>query len=83
MRSSTLAVVTSVFNIAAAATNCKNLTIPVTISARNGKFPESLTPQTNVEVTDFFLNLTRQGTNFTNEVLQGVHSCHLLDTVLC
>ncbi|KAF2482664.1 hypothetical protein BDY17DRAFT_251478 [Neohortaea acidophila] len=51
--------------------SCTNLTIPVTASARNGRFPESLNPQTEVEVTNFVLELTRQGTNFTQASLEG------------
>lgn len=58
--------------------SCTNLTIPVTASARNGKFPESLNPQTEVEVTNFVLELTRQGTNFTQASLDGVSSCNMV-----
>lgn len=51
---------------------CTNLTIPVSISARNGYFPESVNPTTDIEVTNFVLDLTRQGTNYTQSVLAGV-----------
>lgn len=49
---------------------CQNLTVPVTISARNAVF-DVATPQTNIQVTDFILNLSQQGHNYTDEVLKG------------
>lgn len=48
---------------------CQNLTVPVTISARNAVFDVS-TPQTNIQVTDFILNLSQQGHNYTDDVLK-------------
>lgn len=44
----------------AAAKECINQTIPVTISARQPVFNLAV-PQDNLEVTDFILNMTRQG----------------------
>jgi hypothetical protein len=53
------------------ARQCTNLTIPLSLSARNGVF--NLKPPTsNIEVTDFMLDLTRQSHNLTNELLAGV-----------
>lgn len=58
---------------AAAAKTCTNITVPVTISARNGQFDKAaLTPSTNIDVTDFILNLSQQGVNYTAKVLEGV-----------
>ena len=67
-----LGVVATLLTVVVATPTCKNITVPVKISARNGKFPESLKPQTGIEVPDFFLDLTRQGINYTEEVLEGV-----------
>jgi hypothetical protein len=55
----------------AAARHCTNLTIPISISARNGVF-KLQPPSSNIQVTDFLLDLTRQGHNLTNELLTGV-----------
>jgi hypothetical protein len=54
-----------------AARHCTNLTIPLSLSARNGVF-NLKAPASNIEVTDFMLDLTRQGHNLTNELLTGV-----------
>lgn len=54
----------------ASARKCQNITIPVSISARNGNFNISA-PANNIEVTNFILNLARQGHNYTNEILNG------------
>lgn len=51
--------------------NCVNLTVEVPIIARDAVF--NLTaPGSNIEVTNFVLDLTRQGHNLTNEVLTEV-----------
>jgi hypothetical protein len=47
-----------------------NMTVPVSISARQAVFDITI-PQTNLEVTDFVLNITQQGRNFTNLTLTG------------
>ena len=72
----------------AAARQCQNITVPVQVSARNGKFNQT-TPVTNIDVvriqrirnlttymlitfqTNFILNLTQQGTNYSASVLEG------------
>ncbi|KAH6660276.1 Alpha/Beta hydrolase protein [Truncatella angustata] len=58
------------FAAAAAARQCQNLTIPITISARNGIF-NLAAPETNVDVTNFILDLTQPGNNLTNKALTG------------
>ncbi|KAJ9609437.1 hypothetical protein H2200_005764 [Cladophialophora chaetospira] len=57
----------------ASAKTCTNMTIPVKISARNGIFGDSI-PQIGIEVTDFALDSTRQGHNYSQEILQGYKS---------
>jgi hypothetical protein len=54
-----------------AARQCTNLTIPLHLSARNGVF-NLKAPASNIDVTNFFLDLTRQSHNLTNELLTGV-----------
>lgn len=54
----------------AAAKQCLNQTVPVSLSARQAVFDIAI-PQTNLEVTDFILNMTTQGKNFTNIALTG------------
>ncbi|MCJ1393095.1 hypothetical protein MMC18_005967 [Xylographa bjoerkii] len=54
----------------AAAKQCINTTVPVTISARTGIFNIAV-PQTNLDAITFAQNLTQQGRNFTNEALTG------------
>lgn len=57
----------------AAAKRCINATVPVEISARQPVFNLHV-PQTNLEATDFILNMTRQGRNFTELVLAGYNT---------
>ena len=53
------------------ARQCQNLTIPISVAARQGVF--NLTaPATNIAITTFILDLSRQGHNYTKEVLTGV-----------
>ncbi|KAK8089064.1 hypothetical protein PG997_004025 [Apiospora hydei] len=55
------------------ARHCQNLTIPISISARNGKF-DLQAPATNIEVTNFVLNLAQPGHNLTEAVLDEVRT---------
>jgi len=55
------------------ARNCHNLTVPVSITAENTNF-KFKTPETNIEVTDFVLNLIQQGHNFPAAISQGVRT---------
>jgi hypothetical protein len=54
----------------ASAKGCINATVPVSLSARQAVFNLAV-PQTNLEATDFILNMTQQGRNFTDVVLTG------------
>lgn len=47
---------------------CINATVPVNLSARQAVFNLAV-PQTNLEATDFILNMTQQDRNFTDVVL--------------
>lgn len=49
---------------------CINQTVPVTITARQPRFNAAI-PQTSLEVQDFILNMTQQGRNFTDIILEG------------
>lgn len=53
------------------AKHCQNLTIPLQLSARQGKF-NFQAPSDNIAATNFILNLSRQGHNYSNEALVGV-----------
>ena len=59
------------FSALASAKKCTELTIPIQASARNGVY-NIATPATDVEVTDFILNLIEQGVNYTQTILSGV-----------
>ncbi|KAK5743168.1 hypothetical protein LTR17_002929 [Elasticomyces elasticus] len=54
---------------------CTNLTVPVSLSARNVVF-NITTPQNNVEVTNLILDLTRQGGSFVEQRVQGYAAVH-------
>lgn len=54
-----------------AARKCYNLTIPISISARNAVF-DLQAPVSNVDVTNFFLDWVRPGINLTDSLLTGV-----------
>jgi pimeloyl-ACP methyl ester carboxylesterase len=55
---------------AASARRCQNITIPVTISARNAVFNVAV-PQTNIAVTEFMINLSQQDSNYSAALLTG------------
>lgn len=55
---------------AVTAKQCANITIPVNVSARNGVFSIAI-PHSNLDVTQFSLNLTSASGNFTNTSLAG------------
>lgn len=54
----------------ASAKTCQNITVPIQASARNGVFNQ-ITPVTDIDVQNFILNLTQQGTNYTATALEG------------
>ncbi|KAK7908026.1 hypothetical protein PG985_015329 [Apiospora marii] len=58
----------AVLSSVGSARHCQNITVPISISSRNGKF-HLQAPATNIEVTNFVLNITRPGSNFTKAVL--------------
>lgn len=65
--------VTAVLGLAAvsSARHCQNITVEVPVDSRNAVF--NLTaPATNIDVTNFVLDLTQNGHNLTNQVLTGV-----------
>ncbi|KAK3064732.1 hypothetical protein LTS18_004469 [Coniosporium uncinatum] len=87
MKSFAVAAAAATFAGIVSAKQCQNITVPVTISARNGLFDQSaLTPVTNIDVTNFILNLVQQGENYTANVLQGyqtVSGTYDLATTYC
>jgi hypothetical protein len=54
----------------AAAKKCINATVPVELSVQQPRFDIAV-PQTNLEVTDFILNMTQQGRSFSSVVQTG------------
>ncbi|KAK2616475.1 hypothetical protein QQS21_000517 [Conoideocrella luteorostrata] len=54
----------------ASAMHCTNLTVPVSLSSRNGDF-DLKAPATEIEVTNLFLGLSRPGNNQTANYLKG------------
>lgn len=60
----------SLLATAATARQCKNLTIPIHAAARNGVFNYDA-PVTNIDVTNFILNIGQQGSNYTEELLES------------
>ncbi|PMD34672.1 hypothetical protein L207DRAFT_588186 [Hyaloscypha variabilis F] len=69
---STLTVL-AVLAASSSAKQCINATVPVTLSAQQAVFNLAV-PQTNLEATDFILNMTQQGRNFTDVVLTGYNT---------
>ena len=69
----TVAFALAAFTGLASARQCKNLTVPVDISARNGNFNQKIT-ETDIEVTNFILNQTQNGHNYSMEALDGYNT---------
>ena len=63
----------SAFAFGVHARQCQNLTIPVTLSARNGAFNLN-EPASNIDVTDFVLKSSRLGFNYTEKSLTGYNT---------
>ncbi|KAI9166545.1 hypothetical protein HJFPF1_02654 [Paramyrothecium foliicola] len=59
---------------AAVARKCHNITVPISISSRNAVFGIK-PPLTEIEATNFFLNIARQGFNYTDKVTEGYTTC--------
>lgn len=64
---------TAILGLAAlsSARKCQNMTVQVPVDSRNAVFSLKA-PASNIEVTNFALNMTQQGHNFTAAVLTGV-----------
>jgi hypothetical protein len=56
-----------------AARRCQNVSVSLDLSFRSAVFDLD-PPASTVEMTNLFLNLARQGHNYSNEVLTGVSS---------
>lgn len=56
------------------ARKCTDLTVEVPVVSRNAVFNRTA-PTDDIEVTNFVLDLTRQGHNLTQEALTGVSPC--------
>ncbi|GAB7331401.1 hypothetical protein MBLNU13_g02824t1 [Cladosporium sp. NU13] len=65
---SSIAAATAAFIGSASAMHCTNLTVPVDLMARNSVFNYTA-PQNNIEVTNFILDNTQQGANYTKTLL--------------
>ncbi|QIW98327.1 hypothetical protein AMS68_003845 [Peltaster fructicola] len=75
MKSFTTIAALGAFTGVALAKKCQNITVPVTVSARQGVFDvDALTPHNNIDVTNFILNLSQQGKNYTANVLKGYNT---------
>lgn len=62
------------------AKHCREITVPVTISGRNAVFDQTaLTPRSNIDVTNFMLQLSRQGGNYSADQLKGVSTTQDLE----
>ncbi|EME49515.1 hypothetical protein DOTSEDRAFT_68325 [Dothistroma septosporum NZE10] len=87
MKSFATAAIAATIIGAASAKKCQNITVPVTISARNAKFDQTkLTPHNNIDVTNFVLDNTQQGHNNTMQELIGyqtVTGSYKLATTYC
>ncbi|KOS21761.1 hypothetical protein ESCO_001426 [Escovopsis weberi] len=56
--------------VAAAARKCHNVTVPISISSQNAVF-DLKAPTTEIEVSNFFLRFTRQGSDYSKELQKG------------
>lgn len=61
----------------ASARQCQNITVPVSISSRNGVF-DMRPPSTDIDVTNLFLRMAWPGNNGTANVLKGVSATYQL-----
>lgn len=55
----------------ATAKKCSNIMVPVSLTAENAVF-DIETPTTKVDVTNFLLELTRNGENYASTIQSGV-----------
>lgn len=68
MRSALLLALTAA---AVEARKCQDIKVPVSISSRNAVFNLE-TIETEIQATDFYLNLARQGGNYADRLLESV-----------
>ncbi|KAB2571331.1 hypothetical protein BFW01_g4345 [Lasiodiplodia theobromae] len=76
----------ALISVASAAKQCLNQTVPVDIESRNAVFDTNTIPHSNIDVTWFIQNMTRQGHNFTDEALTGyntIRGTYNLSTQYC
>ncbi|KAJ4423307.1 hypothetical protein N0V82_002034 [Gnomoniopsis sp. IMI 355080] len=59
--------------VLSSARKCQNMTVEVPVDARNAVFNLSA-PTSNIEVTNFVLNLAQQGNNYSSTILSGYES---------
>ena len=62
---------------AVSARKCKDITVPVSLTAKNAVF-DLKTPTTQIEVTNLFLNLVQQGRNYAEVIQKGVSTASLI-----
>ncbi|KAL0257470.1 hypothetical protein SLS55_008283 [Diplodia seriata] len=74
MLSNAVATGLALVSVASAAKQCLNQTVPVDVESRNAVFDANTIPHSNIDVTWFIQNLTRNGHNFTDEALTGYHT---------
>jgi hypothetical protein len=75
MTRSLLPFVVASFAIQSAAQQCQNLTVPIDILGLQYHF-DLTAPQSNIDVGNFILELTRPGANYTKDVLLGEKSAY-------
>lgn len=63
------------------ARHCQNVTVPVAVSARNAIYNQSAS-KNDIEVTNFVLNMLRQGHNYPSQLLEGVRDMTGFDSSL-
>lgn len=68
MRSALLLALTAA---AVEARKCQDIKVPVSISSRNSVF-NLKTIETEIQATDFYLNLARQGGNYSDRLIESV-----------
>ncbi|KAM4057703.1 serine aminopeptidase, s33 domain-containing protein [Hirsutella rhossiliensis] len=55
---------------AVAAKNCKNITVPISISSRNSVINLNI-PKTEIEVTNMLLEFSKRNTNYSQSIITG------------
>ena len=76
------ALVAFLYGHVATGRKCQDITVPVSISARNGVFGLAA-PGNNIDLTNFILDVTQPGVNYSQVVLEGVGLPFTLSIVEC